>query len=609
MNCLKRKCPPPIVIKVNTLNSTVLILLFLFTFTQVVRADQSILTTKVDNYYDWQGIQRMWTESNLLDYPIYDIIDNGNNYTIRKFNITSGNYDTINLPKRNYLTYNFGIDTISVSGTILNQSQAVGGTQFYNATVRYLPLPFSASQIKSVTDDLIDMGLFKRYVNFNIIDSAGVEYNFEKHVIGNEIRLYFLTADFSTATYPIYINENTLVVQVANTIGVTGEKAQLASDTCCDTENVITGANKGTSAALSSAELNSLSVNDSTTSEVTQAGTASKDERININFTLSGVQSVNWVDVKVMLRRTGANDGTRIGVWNYSTALYQGVKTLGGSTSYQLFNYNISSSVEKTAYLKLTASTLEFSVVGWGYGGSSDTIASTYFEAIIDYVPLTYIPPTPVNIANTSGYYWVNHSVQAGIGNVTDIFNKSVKINNGALTWYNNSALFLNTSGSAGDTINTTFYAYNSTGNGGTFNTTGIWQNTTIPSTPPTDTSFTVTLPVGYTYMTFSPPNSTAKYFYPTGQTSSIPFLNITNNGNIAQTFRFYLNATISNIDLYADLNNVHSSGTILINTTTTTAVVSNLASLSSQNVWMFSNFSRPIPQNTNKTLTINSSS
>jgi len=64
----------------------------------------------------------------------------------------------------------------------------------------------------------------------------------------------------------------------------------------------------------------------------------------------------------------------------------------------------------------------------------------------IDYLPLApvpeYIPPAPVNLSNTTGNYWVNHTWQAGSGNVTDSYNLSINsswINGTALTYYNNS--------------------------------------------------------------------------------------------------------------------------------------------------------------------------
>jgi hypothetical protein len=122
------------------------------------------------------------------------------------------------------------------------------------------------------------------------------------------------------------------------------------------------------------------------------------------------------------------------------------------------------------------------------------------------------------------------------------------------------------------------------------------------------DTTFTVSLPAGYTYLQYAPSNSTATNFYPSGQNSTQPFFNVSNQGSSAQSFRFYLNSTVSGISDYADLNSDHTSGKIAVNVSTSTVIVSSLATGSSQNVWMLIDLNRPVPQNTNKSLTINSS-
>ena len=94
--------------------------------------------------------------------------------------------------------------------------------------------------------------------------------------------------------------------------------------------------------------------------------------------------------------------------------------------------------------------------------------------------PPTYLPPTPVSLANTTGKFWVNHTWSAGSGNVTDSFKKSV---NG--TWYNNTATFYNDTYIAHSWQNITVYAYNSSGTG-TLSTNSISQNTQIPNNPVT---------------------------------------------------------------------------------------------------------------------------
>jgi hypothetical protein len=70
------------------------------------------------------------------------------------------------------------------------------------------------------------------------------------------------------------------------------------------------------------------------------------------------------------------------------------------------------------------------------------------------------IPPTPINLANTTGNFWINHTWQAGIGNVTDSFNIS---QNG--TWTNGSyILFKNVTVAPHGWSNITIYAFNNSG-------------------------------------------------------------------------------------------------------------------------------------------------
>jgi len=73
-----------------------------------------------------------------------------------------------------------------------------------------------------------------------------------------------------------------------------------------------------------------------------------------------------------------------------------------------------------------------------------------------------YHPPDPVNLANTTGNFWVDHTWAAGSGNVTDSYNVSV---NG--TWTNDSALtYMNVSVGSGGWANITVWAWNASGTG-----------------------------------------------------------------------------------------------------------------------------------------------
>lgn len=89
------------------------------------------------------------------------------------------------------------------------------------------------------------------------------------------------------------------------------------------------------------------------------------------------------------------------------------------------------------------------------------------------------IPPAPINLTNTTGNYWVNHTWQAGAGNVTNSFNVS---QNG--TWTNGSAnTYFNASVGASGWSNITVFAWNNSGTG-TLSLTGVSMNTQAPAAP-----------------------------------------------------------------------------------------------------------------------------
>ncbi len=121
------------------------------------------------------------------------------------------------------------------------------------------------------------------------------------------------------------------------------------------------------------------------------------------------------------------------------------------------------------------------------------------------------------------------------------------------------------------------------------------------------DTAFTVTLPIGYTFLRFNASSPTIVNLYPDGQSSSQPMFNITNSGNIIQNYAFYINGTVANVTTYADLDNVHSNGRKEINTTPS-VIVPSLNPGSSQNLWIIMDANKALVTNTNKTLMINSS-
>jgi len=138
-----------------------------------------------------------------------------------------------------------------------------------------------------------------------------------------------------------------------------------------------------------------------------------------------------------------------------------------------------------------------------------------------------------------------------------------------------------------------------------TSNTTLSDNSSTLTfTTASSDTSFTVTLPSGYTYLRFEPATSTALSVTPNGQSDSQEFFNVTNTGEVNLDIRLKLNETVSNILLKADTDNT-PQGAKEVNTTLVT-IYSNLSVDNSVNIWLWSDFDYTPEQDTNKTISIN---
>jgi len=118
------------------------------------------------------------------------------------------------------------------------------------------------------------------------------------------------------------------------------------------------------------------------------------------------------------------------------------------------------------------------------------------------------------------------------------------------------------------------------------------------------DTSFTVTLPSGYTYLKFEPANSTIVNVAPNGQTDSQEFYNVTNTGGINLDIRLQLNETVPNIVLKADSDN-NPTGAKEVNTTLVT-IYTNVVPTGTADIWLWSDFTYAVEQDTNKTISIN---
>jgi hypothetical protein len=179
------------------------------------------------------------------------------------------------------------------------------------------------------------------------------------------------------------------------------------------------------------------------------------------------------------------------------------------------------------------------------------------------------------------------------------------------VTWYINESL-VNTANISVDTDTWANYT-NESAKEGYWNVSAIVTNAngtdmqtwwwTVEKTV-VGTTFTVSLPTGRDYAIFEPENSTATNVPPGGQNSSTAFYNVTNTGNVNLSIGMQLNATVSNILLKAGTDN-DPGGAKEVNTTLVT-IFSSLEQWDSVEIWIWSDFSHAIEQQTNKTLSIN---
>jgi hypothetical protein len=94
------------------------------------------------------------------------------------------------------------------------------------------------------------------------------------------------------------------------------------------------------------------------------------------------------------------------------------------------------------------------------------------------------VPPTPTDLTINVNGGWVNYTWSVGSGNVTDLYNVSISVSGGALTWTNDSL-----TGASNNNVGMNGYAeiwvwaYNSTGAGnlsGTYLYTDTQAETTL---------------------------------------------------------------------------------------------------------------------------------
>ena len=174
-----------------------------------------------------------------------------------------------------------------------------------------------------------------------------------------------------------------------------------------------------------------------------------------------------------------------------------------------------------------------------------------YYSLYWQMLDIDFAVPTPTDLRNTTGNYWVNYTWAAGTGIVTDGYNVSM---NG--TWHNRTKTFLNSSVGAGNWSNITVWAWNATGNGN-MSEGNISDNVQAPTAPAITSWGNNKTNDALTTITIN-------------ESESVRF-NATANQTIT-TWNWYNNGTdqLSNFDNYTTSWSVNGTNTVSVNATNT---------------------------------------
>lgn len=161
-------------------------------------------------YFDSNGIERVLTESNLIEYPLYNKNDNKIWRKGKWIEIDENN---------EIVTYEYYPDRIVPKYTFQNESELMKYRKGVSPNF-FFDIIWDASNIKSVSDDMIDMDEFKRTLSVTAYDSKVLNddeegtnnYNISASVAGKKIKFSLKEVDFTNITYPLYIAENTIYV-------------------------------------------------------------------------------------------------------------------------------------------------------------------------------------------------------------------------------------------------------------------------------------------------------------------------------------------------------------------------------------------------------------
>jgi hypothetical protein len=206
---------------------------------------------------------------------------------------------------------------------------------------------------------------------------------------------YFNSSDkyggVATETITVTVNEvssvSKTVTLVANNTGNTGFSAQTTGENLYST--MVTNVQVSTRTLLTTTNRNSLSLDD--TSYVARTGTTSRDAIMVVNFTLSNVQSINWVSLKFVGAVTTNREPLIIGMYNATSPSGGGWTKLNSTTppgvgTYITLTYNVTSQADKNKYLLLNGNTLTFSFAEWVNGIANSGLRNDLYQATVNYV-------------------------------------------------------------------------------------------------------------------------------------------------------------------------------------------------------------------------------
>ena len=326
---------------------------------------------------------------------------------------------------------------------------------------------------------------------------------------------------------------------------------------------------------------------------------------VSADFNVSSSQDdLNWQVYATTPISLTSDDGNFWVNWSWG----EGTRRIPPSSWNVSINGTWHNETTNTYYNQSTTPHGWVNIIVWGYNNTNSVLSQSSLsgeeQAASGFAPSSnqsslnwqVYATTPINLTNATGAFWVNWSWEAGSGRIPPT-SWNVSWNG---TWYNGTTnKYMKRSVPPLGWANISVWGYNSTDD--------ILSEASVSGqqqAPGTDTTFTVSLPTGYTKPVFQPPNSTATNYPPNGQNSSQEFYNVTNTGNVNLDVRMRLNTTVSTITFKADADN-NPTGADTIGTSLVT-VYPSLVQGSSADIWLWSDFDHTPAQTANRTIYIN---